>query len=430
MRRGILLVSVALWGAGCSVSPAVQAAREPNLAKLEKEIERAKKAGELTDSEVEDIAEAIAEGEIERAKGLEGEALMATFSGCAKQVEGALEDRYDKGDDVSAAAATILLSADLVDQDEYVSFAEDNDPRPAFRALGARGLLDEDTFELRRRMFLDQDERVRHSALKAASSKTSAADFDALVEAARLDPLPAARATAVRAIGRIGGERAVIALKDIWLKADGRLKESIVDGFIAPLTFEAGGREQLVKIAEEGGPGSVAASVVLARVVIDEAEDKKAREVARAVLLRTIKLGTREDRTFAMLMAPSDEDVLEALRAAKDDSDPGIALVALGRLAHEGKPKEQKEAREKLYTIAKSDDPEANRAMGELAGMQDKRVTPLLEKQLGAKNAFARLYAARQLVVLGEYVKMAKTLADKEISVRAGAACEVLRARD
>lgn len=411
---------------GCSVSPAVQAAREPNYPKLEKAIDAEKKSGELDDGEVEDIAEAIAEGEIARAKGVDGEALLPAFAGCARAVEDALEDRFDKGDDIGAVAASLLLSAGLVDEDEYVDFATESDPRPAYRALGARGLIDEDTFELRRKMFVDLDERVRSNALKAALTAPSASDFDLLVEAARVDPLPAARASAVRAIGRLGGERAVIALKDIWLRADPRLKESIVDGYIAPPTFEVGGREQLVRIAEEGSAGSIPAAVVLARVAVDEAPDRKAREVARQVLLRAIKLGTREDRTFAMIMAPSDKEVLAALREAKDDSDAGVALVALGRLAHEGDEKEQKAARDKLLTIAKSDDPEANRAMGELAGMSDKRVTPLLEKQLTSKSPFARAYAARQLVMLGEYQKAAKALADKDVNVRAGVACAVL----
>jgi HEAT repeat protein len=64
--------------------------------------------------------------------------------------------------------------------------------------------------------------------------------------------------------------------------------------------------------------------------------------------------------------------------------------------------------------------------MGELAGMSDKRVTPLLEKQLGSESPFARAYAARQLVLLGEYQKAAKALADKDVNVRAGVACAVL----
>jgi len=124
---------------------------------------------------------------------------------------------------------------------------------------------------------------------------------------------------------------------------------------------------------------------------------------------------------------PGSESSL-ALRKAKDDSDPGIQLIALGRLAHEGKPDERKSATSKLLEIAKSDDPEANRAMGELASMKDKRVTPLLDKELGSKNSFARAYAARNLVLMGELQRAARALADLDPYVRASTACEILRA--
>ena len=113
----------------------------------------------------------------------------------------------------------------------------------------------------------------------------------------------------------------------------------------------------------------------------------------------------------------------------RSDSDPGVALIALGRLASEGKESEQKAARDKLLEIAKSDDAEANRAMGELARLGDQRVVTLLEKQLGAENAFARGYAARNLVALRQFAHAAKALADTDAYVRASTACAILRKR-
>lgn len=420
---GLSLITLA----ACSSSVAVEAARKPDYPRLAKEIDAQKKAGDLDNGDVENIAEAVAEGEITRAKGPEGEAMLQNFGGCAKALRGALDDRYDAGDEMGALAGSILMGAGVVDIDEYVGFARKKDPRPGYRALGARGLVDEDDFVLRRELFVDLDERVRVNALKAAMTAPSPADFDLLTEAARVDPNPAARAAAVRAIGKIGGSRAVTILKDIWLKADGRLRDAIVDGYMAPQTFAAGGREQLVTAAESAGEGSIAAAIALSRVGIDEAPERTARGIAMGVLVRAIKLGTREDRTFAMLMAPADADVMAALREAKDDSDPGIALIALGRLAEEGKDEaEKKAAKDKLLEIAKSDDAEANRAMGELAGMGDKRVIELLDKQMQSENAFARGYAARQLVLLGELPRAARALADSDAYVRASTACAIL----
>lgn len=421
-----VLVLSLLAVAGCAVSPLVETARKPDYPKLAKDIESARKTDDLSDGDVDDVAEAVAEGEIERAKGREGEQLILVFGACAEQVESSLEDRFDKGDEIGSIAGQLMLSAGVVDVDEYVDFALDEDARPAYKALGARGLLDDDEFELRRKFFLDLDERVRANALKAAMTAPTGDDFDALVEAARLDPFPAARASAVRALGRVGGDRTTIALKDIWLRSDARLKEAIVDAYVATPTYGAGGREQLVKIAEEGGAASMAAAIVLSRLSLEDPADKKANDIALGVIARAIKLGTREDRTFAMLAAPPVDAVMEALREAREDSDPGIALIALGRLAELGTEKEQKESRDKLLEIAKGDDQEKNRAMGELASLEDQRVVVLLEKELNSETPFARAYAARHLVNLGQLKLAAKLLGDPEAYVRTTVACAVL----
>lgn len=424
------LLGLALATVACAPSAAVTAARKPDFVALAREVEAEKKAGSLGDGDVEDIAEAIAEGEIQRAKGLDGEAMLLTFGGCAGAVEGALEDRYDQGDDLGALAASVLMGAGVVDVDDYVRFAREKDARPGYRALGARGLLDEDDFTLRRQLFLDLDERVRINALKAAGNATSAEDFDALVEAARVDPNPEARVAAARALGRLGGDRAVVALRDLWIRGDGRLRSGIVDAYMSPTSYAAGGREQLVRAAESGDPGSIDAAIALSRVSLGEEKEQHARGVAMGVLTRAIRLGTREDRTLAMLMAPASESVLAALRDAKEDSDAGVALIALGRLASDGKDDaERNGARDKLLEIAKSDDAEANRAMGELASMGDRRVVELLDKQLKSENPFARGYAARNLVLLGELPRAAAALADVDTYVRASTACAILRKR-
>lgn len=425
-----LLAVVVTALAGCAASPAVEAAKKPDFPALARAIDASKKAGDLGDGDVEDIAEAIAEGEIKRAKGDAGERILTTFGGCAGQVESALGDRYDAGDDMGAFAASVLMSAGVVGIEDYVDFAREKDTRPGFRALGARGLVDDDDFPLRRELFLDLDERVRVNALKAAMTAPSIEDFNLLIEAARVDPNREARAAAAHALGRLGGDRAVIALKDLWLRGDARMRSAIVDAYMAPGTYEAGGREQLVAAAESREEGSIAAAVALSRVGLGEEIEVRARGIAMGVLVRTIRVGTREDRTFAMLAAPSDDDVMKALRDAKGDSDPGIALIALGRLAQEGKDDaERKASRDKLLEIAKGDDPEANRAMGELAMLKDARVVALLDKQLASKNAFARGYAARNLVSLGELSRAARALADNDSYVRASTACAILKNR-
>ncbi len=420
----------ALVSSGCASSPLVKVADKPDFPALAKGIDAEKRAGRLSKGDVRDIAEAVAKGEVRRAKGPEGERILVSFGSCANELEGALDDRYDKGDDMGALAANVMMSSGVVGIGKYVRFARDNDPRGAFRALGARGLVSDGDFALRRKLFVDLDERVRVNALKAAMTAPSKDDLELLIEAGRVDPHPDARAAAVRAIGRVGGERAGEALKDIWIRADATLRDAIVDGFMAPRSYEAGGREQLVKAAESGQSGSIQAAIALSHVSIDEAVDRSAHDIAMGVLLRTIKIGTRADRTLAMLSSPSDAEVMKALREAKDDTDAGIALIALGRLAREGKDEaEKKAAREGLLKIAKGKDSEAPRAMGELASLGDRRAVPLLEKALSSKSAFERGYAARNLVVLGELTKAAKVLADSDVYARASTACAVIHER-
>ncbi|NUO53039.1 MAG: hypothetical protein HOV80_29685 [Polyangiaceae bacterium] len=415
---------------GCAASPMVEAAEAGDFALLGREIDSAKASGELDDGAVEDVAVAVASREIEKAKGDAGEKMVLSFASCAEGLESALDDRSEQEDDVAAAASQLLLSAGLEDEDEFEDYALDNDPRPAFRALGARGLIDLDHEDLRRKLFLDLDERVRVGALKAALSVPTPGDFDALVEAARVDPNSQARSTAARALGRIGGQRSSLALKDLWLRADGRLRESVAAGWASPPTFDAGGREQLQNAAEAGGEGSVHAALLLARSSALEPNSKTARDAAMGVLVRTIKQGTREDRGLAILMTPRTDLVLEAVREAKDSGDTSIAILAHSRLIREGKADEKKKSQEKLFTLAKGDDADAPRARSELAGLGDKRVVPMLEKDLQAKNPFARAYAGRSLVSLGELPRMAKLLADKEAQVRADVACAVIAKRD
>lgn len=428
MYRSLIAPLVAVvFVSGCASSPLLDAAEARDFPRLAKEIDAARRAGELDDGTVRDVAVAVAAGEIEKAKGLDGEKLVGGLVSCAPGLEGALEDRAEQDDDVAAAASWVLLSAGLEDEDEFEDYAIDKDPRPAFRALGARSLVDLDHADLRRSLFVDLDERVRLGALKAALSEPTEADFDALLEAARLDPSSHARSTAARALGQIGGTRSAYALKDLWLRADGRLREAVAAGWAAPATFETGGRDQLQNAAEAGGEGSVHAALLLSRIPTLDPKSKAARDSAMGVIVRVIKQGTREDRALAILMAPTSTEVMDAVREAKDTGDTAVAILAHTRLVREGKPDEQKKSREKLFEIAKKeDDADAPRARSELAGLGDKRVVPMLEKDLKGKNPFARAYAARTLVTLGELPRAADLLADKEAQVRVDVACAIV----
>jgi HEAT repeat protein len=271
-------------------------------------------------------------------------------------------------------------------------------------------------------------------ALSAAEEYSAPSDFASLVEAARLDPLPEARAAAARAIGVIGGPEAVRALRDLWTNGDSQLRNSIALGWASPRSYAAGGQAELLWAAQnDTGDGAIAAALQIIRWNPEQTEHghpeavaPEDRNIALGVLTRAIKLGTRESRMATMSSAPTTPEILEAVRAAKDDTDPGIQISAWTRLHSDGTADEKKTALAKLYDVAKSDSPDAGRAQESLAWFGDIRVEPLLAKQLVSPIGGARALGARGFVALGKRAKAASLLADKEIDVRVQAACAIL----
>ncbi|MFO0614875.1 MAG: hypothetical protein U0414_19965 [Polyangiaceae bacterium] len=361
-RFSLALVSLSAV-AGCGVSAAVKAARDHDIPALAKALEAEAKSGKLDDGEVEDVARALAKSEIREAKGDPGVVVIESMGECADSVEGALDARSEKDDDVAAAAGAMLLSHKLVSADEYADLAIEKDQRPMFRALGV-----------------------------------------------------------------IGGPRVVQVLRDLWNTADSGGRRAIAIAWASPKTFDAGGKEELLWAAQHAeGDGGIYASIALARASGAGSEEQGA---ALGVLTRAIKLGTRSERVSAISMSPSSNEVLDAIRFAKDDSDVGISLVAWSRLHTEGTSDEVKTSIDKLFDIAKGEHPEAPRAQEELAWFGEARVKPLLEKQLKSDNGYARVVGGRGLIALGEFVKAAPNLGDASTDVRVQTACAILGKRD
>lgn len=416
-----LLVGLLSTGVGCAVSPAVEAARARDITALARALEAEDRAGDLDDSEVRDVAHALLAAEIAAAKGAEGANLVTSLGGCADAMDDELDDRSEQTDVVAAAAAATLVSAGVEDAEDYAHYILEPEPGmlPEFRAVGARGLTDDDDFAFRKKLYRDLDENVRLGAFRAAIVAPDQGDYAELAESARLDPLPIARSAAVRAFGRLGGEAAVMTLRDLWTRADGNMREAIVDAWSQGASFGAGGEGALVFVAEQSaGRGSIAAAVTLSR-----AGSVKSRDIGQGVLARAIALGTREERVFAITAAPSTPVILEAIRKAQKDEDKGVALAALSRVADEGDEKERASAKNAVFEIAKSKAQEAPRAQYELARLEDRRASPLLVKLAADKNPFARAYAARGFLALEEWSRAGRLLADKDKSVRSQVAC-------
>jgi hypothetical protein len=390
------------------------------LPTLKRQIAESQKRRLLDRDAVEELATAVARREVRSARGDDSARRVLSLGNCASPLRVVLEHRAEEPDAIGAAAMLVLLEADLVDASPLVErFAEASD---AWRAVAARAAAAPEHAAVRRRWFLDPDERVRRAALRAANEAADPADLNGLLDAARRDPDPMSRTLAIRASGTIGGERAVLALRDRWARADSAIRIAIIDAWAQRRAFDAGGERQLTWVIEsESGPEAVAAAATLLRSRSD------AREVALAVLVRSIAAGTQLERRAAIHLAPIEEpSISKRIEAAAEDVDAAVRVAALGRLALLDDARRRDKAVLRLRKLAKGEGAIALEARAALATAGDVSVTDMLQKQLASRSSEERRRAAIALLELGDYARAATALGDDDPGVRASVACSVL----
>ena len=396
----------------------VKTAYYGDLPTLKRQIGSAAASGKMSQSDVVDLAEAVARREVRSAQGEDAVSRVFASRSCVNVVEPELRERAGAADDAAAGALLVLSEAGKIGRGTLVEKYQ-SASNGALRAVAARGTDSPRHASLRKRYFVDPDERVRREALRAAADAADASDLDIVLETARLDPDPMCRTLAMRAIGRIGGERAAVGLTDLWANADDTTKIAIVDAWAMPGVLAKGGRDSLVQVAE-GAPSmaAVAAAGALLRVPGDT------EPVGRAVLARAIREGTSEEQVAAIAMAPiSDTDVIAAIDAVATSADPAVKVAALTRSLEI--PARRAAARTALQTVAKGKDAAARQARLALAAALDVSVAPLLEKDLAAGGPASRELAALALFRLGKPSRMAPSLADPDPSVRMSVACAI-----
>ncbi len=396
----------------------VKTAYYGDLPTLKGEIGAAAASGKITESAVVDLAEAVARREVRSARGDDALSRVQGARSCVNAVERELRERADAADDAGALAMLVLADAGKMGRDSLVQKYEGSSSG-ALRAVAARGTGSPRYASLRRRFYVDPDERVRREALRAAADAADPSELDAVVEAARLDPDPFCRTLATRATGRIGGVRAALALTDLWANADDTVRIAIVDAWAMPSVLANGGRASLVELAESlDSMASIAAAGALLRAGGDTVA------VGRAVLARAIREGTSEERVAAIALAPvGDADVVTALDVAAGADDPDVRIAALVRSLDV--PARRAAALGKLQTTARGKDAAARQARLALAAAQDASVAPLLEQDLAQGGPAFRERAAIALFRLGKPGKMAPSLADPDPSVRMAIACSL-----
>ena len=408
----------------CGPKPPARTALYGNLDQLKRDIQSAQQAGKLNHHAVVDLAQAVAERELASAQGENGALRIRSLRSCARPLRSAIERRARAADAVAAESTLILLELHAADESALLhryARAESG----AWRAVAARAARRSIDSDLRRAFFVDPDERVRRAAFASARSVREAAELEALLEAARVDPDPQSQSLAIVAAGAIGGERAVLALKDLWAKADDASRIAIVDAWTEPASFAAGGARELGLAAESGGGlAAVSASYALSRAGGADSA------VANARLRRDMLDGSDDEKRLALRVAPIDPETETALVKASKDASPELRVVALTRLL--GVDARRSDALRALREIANakaSSDSERHAqgaALSALAQAGDTSVSVALVKDLRDPALEIRSRAARSLTSLGDYTNAATALADDDGNLRSEVACLVL----
>ena len=241
----------------------------------------------------------------------------------------------------------------------------------------------------------------------------------------RVDPYPLARAQAARAAGGIGGERVVLALKDLWAQADEPLRLAIADAWAMPRSAEAGGKRELGWAADAArGSVQIAAGFGLVRAGGPEASQ------GIAVLEQAIATGTAKDRIFAILVAPpKEESIRAALKKASDDADEVVAVAALSRRLEVGPPPADASAIvAKLLKLAFGDSRGAIAAKTTLARARQRAVMPIVARDAHAQDPKLREAGGIGLALLHDYPHAAVVAVDQDRDVRTHVACAMLTA--
>jgi hypothetical protein len=411
--RGLLACVFALLSpAACTSAPA-RAALQGDLPALKAAIERAAieqdKQDKIGPSGLKELAGAVLQRELSSLS-----ASADTFpdlAACARHLRPALEGVAKGSSEYSAPAALALIDAGF------------SAPRVTARATGqavrARQAVGVRAGARRRAFMLHPEPSVRVGALSAALAGADPADTAALSEAARLDPDPAARALAIRALGRIGGDAALLALVDAYVDAAPPDRREIVLAWSTPASFGAGGQQHLEDLAQGSGEPSVLAALALETRA-------PGSPLASAALVRAIEGAPVDTRFLALEAAPwSDGAARAAIEAARKHKDPATRALALWRVAAQGAL--DAEATGELEQLATDTaTPVGAVARAALARAGKDVVKPALRADLTAKEADRRALAALALLELKDWAGAARALGDDSPRVRRELACRVL----
>ncbi len=434
--------ALALAAAGCGASALATVASSGDWIRLRTSLRERLQGAPLSAGEAREVALAVARRELADASEAAALGALERLSGCVTGAEDSIRAALGRDDDVGAAALLVLVSAGRASASDARALGDarmgrlEPSQQAPWRAARARGLFGASDGDERRLAFVDGDERVRLAALLAASDARDPADLEAALEAARLDPLPAAQRAAIAAVGRIGGEPAVLGLLDLWPRAEPAAREAIVLAWAEPASVATGGARQLARVVSE----SVSAPAIVAAAALATSGAPEADEALGALLTAALT-GTTGDRVRAVSLLPGAapgagdhpraKDVTDALVAAARDSDDVVALAGVRRLLRAASLPEgvtRAELVKRLIAIAEHGGADGLQAKLALvsAGEKPEALGGWLSADAESADPLARAAASRAHARLGDFGRAALGLADDLPAVRSSAVCALV----
>jgi hypothetical protein len=439
-----LSVVLLLGGSSGCASEMTRAAERRDRPVLGREILAAEQHGRLSLGAAAGLARVVVEREMRDATAPDvAIARVRDLRGCALEADDFLAQRMKTEDAAGGEAALERREAGAMSDWSARGHLESPDDR--WRAVGMSGMTRDRDHEARLRGLVDGSPLVRRAALRAIVAHDDPADFDAVYAAARLDPEPLVRTSALRALPDLVGDRTDLAnkLRDLWAMGDLGLREDITAAFAARQVFSQGGRDALFHVlsTEDGTAAIAAAGVVLHSAA---GEDAELRGLAESRLEHAVSAGPPRERLHAIAIVPlgghrqapgAGDAIHDAVRAAAKDEDLDVRIAALGRLVNPSaglSVKDRDDAVRQLENLAfpgeATSAARGSRARWLLAEAGDLRVQAWLEADLHGANKDTRLTAAEALAALGRGSRAAPLLADDDPSVRTQGACTILMA--
>ena len=442
LMRVVTALSIVGCVSGCAETLAMKAASTGDIKTLAREIDVAERAGEMSTAKAARLASRVLHQELTAASEKEAPARVRDVAACAVDLKDALRTRMDRGDRAAAEAALVLVDTGGISDEEARELGgrarsegmqrATAEGVEAWRAVRARGLTRGQDGQERRAALLDPSDLVRRHAARASASAGEAADIEPLSDVARLDPSPMVRSESVRALVGVARridappvtEQVMRRLRDLWTAADDAIREDLAVAYAMPPLAHAGGAIDLRGLIARG-EGSAAISGAAAVLRAEAAAfDAPLRASAWALLIRSMREGSRPSREHAVAVIPLTDDALRVLREIASREDVDARVGALDRLTESSA--DRASALQELERIAAGIGVPASRAKLALSRAGDVRVQAWLEHDLRASSAGEKLLALDGLVALGRAGRGAPLLADADASVRTRAACRLL----